>query len=171
MTLLALGELTVGGAVPGCVSAVAEGTAGINAALPDIQARIAALFAFTPSATIDYSAQLIAAQQIVAALQAAILAGQVAPSLSAQVDAAAALRADLLVSLGHINANLSVLAALNVALGPLGVAAYAYDGDVGDLAFELDDELGVDGDHCNALVLVVRAPDVWAAFSQIMKVS
>lgn len=171
MTLVALGNVSVGAAVPGCATACAEGTAGINGALPDITARVGALAAFTPTADVNFAAQQAVSIQTTAALAAAILGGLPEPKMQLQADMANALKGTLELQTNAVNASLEVITDLTVALAPVGVAAYAYDGPVGTLAAELAVELGAEVTHCNALVLVVRDPAVWAALSQVMKVS
>lgn len=170
MTITSLGSLSVGGVVPGAVTACVEGDAGISAAIPDIQARIAACAQFSP-AEISFAAQLTLAGQILASINSCLALGLVPPSISAQIVAMTNLMAELLATLNSVQAHAGVLADLQVSLGAVGVEAYAYDGLVGNLAAELAVELGADSDHCNALIQIVRAPAVWAAFSNIMKVT
>jgi hypothetical protein len=172
MTLIALGDVSLSDAVPGCATACVEGTAGINGALPDITARIGALAAFTPTADVDFGAQKAVSIQTTAALVAAIEGGLPAPTMQVQADMADALKVQLEAQVNAVNGSLELIADVSAALGVEGeLAAYAYDGPVGTLAAELAVELGADAAHCNALVLVVRDPAVWAALSQIMKVS
>jgi len=176
MSTTYLGSLSVGDVVPGAVSAAAAGSAGINAALPDIQGRLDALLAFAPI-NVDFAAQLALAQQTVASIQAGIALGLPVPSLAAQIAQVAALVAELLAAVTSISAQLSVIAALQAHFGVAGVHAYAFAGQTQDLGGELSAELaggtpgGAPTDAANALVLITTVPATWAALAALLKVS
>lgn len=170
MTITALGSLSVGAAVPGVGVAVTAGIDGINGALPDIQARLAALQAFAPT-PVDFTAQLALAQGTLGSVQAAITAGLPVPSISTQIAMVAALVADLLAAVAAVNAKLDILTNLQAPLDVGGVAAYAYDGQIGSLGAELGDAVGGGSSHANALALVAAAPATWTALSAVVKVT
>ncbi len=170
MTITALGEVSVGGAVPGCATAVVAGELGINAAMPDILARLAALASFVPL-PIDFVADLALAGQIGASIQAGITAGLPVPDMSAQAAVVQALITALLAQVTSINLQLDALLALDAPLGVAGVALYAFDGARTSLGSELAAELGPVTAHANALVLVTSDPAAWLAISAVMKVS
>lgn len=176
MTVQYVGNLSIGGAVPGAAAAAVAGAAGINAALPDILARIAALQAFAPL-NVSFAAQLALAQQMVASVQAAITAGISAPSLAVQIAQVAALIAELLAAATAINAQLTIITDFQALLGTAGVHAYAYAGQVQNLGGEMSTELaaGVPGgaptDASNALVLITTVPATWAAMANVFKVT
>jgi hypothetical protein len=171
-----VGGMSVGDAVPGAVDAAAAGAAGINAAIPDIQARLDSLLAFAP-VNVDFAAQLSLAQATLASIQAGISLGLPVPSLAAQIAQVAALVAELLAAITSINAQLSIITALQAHFGAAGLHVYAYTGQVGDLSAELYLELegGVPGgsptDAANGLLLLTTVPATWAALAQILKVT
>jgi hypothetical protein len=171
-----LGSLSIGGVLPGAAAATVAGMAGINAALPDILARLDALAAFAPQ-PVSFSAQLGLANQMVTSVQAAISLGLPIPSIAAQLAIVGALVSDLLAAVSSVNAQLEILADFELLLGTAGVHAYAYAGDTGDLGAEFASELsggtpgGAAGDAANALVLITTIPAVWAAMGEVFQVT
>ena len=176
MTIVYCGELTVGGAMPGAQAAGLSGAAGINAALPDILARLAALQAFAPL-PVSFAAQLALANQLVQGIQLSISLGIPEPSILAQLAAVAALVADLLAAVSAINGHLSIVLDFQALMTAAGIHVYAFTGLSGNLGAEIAIELatgtpgGAPTDTCNALVLVTTVPATWAALAQIMKVT
>ena len=170
MTITAIGTLDLSTAIPGAALGASAGLTGINAALPDIEARLAALLAFTPT-PVDFTAQLTLAQSIVASIQSGIALGLPVPDISAQIAAVAALIAELTALIALANAQITVLLDLQVTLSAGGVAAYAYDGTVANFGAEFDAELGGSGAHGNALVLLTVIPGTWSAMSAVLKVT
>lgn len=176
MTIVHVGELTIGAAVPGATIACDAGKAGINGALPDITARLTALADFNPQA-FDFVAQLAQAEATVASINLAILTALPAPSFDAQLATITALVAELSVTVTAINGQLSLVLAVQSLLAAAGVSAYAYSGAVnglgGDVAAELSGGLpgGAPTDPCNALVLVTASPVTWDAMAQVFKVT
>lgn len=176
MTTTYVGELSIGGAVPGAAAAAVAGAAGINAALPDIVARLAALQAFAPL-DVSFAAQLALAQQMVTSVQAAITAGIAAPSIASQIAQIAALIAELLAAVSAIAAQLTLITDFQATLGAAGVHVYAYAGQVDDLGSEMSAELsgGVPGggptDSAHALILITTTPATWTAMAQVFQVT
>ncbi len=176
MTIVHVGELTIGEVVPGATVACDAGVAGINAALPDIQARLAALAGFNPQ-PFSFDAQLAQAESIVTSTQLAIQFALPAPSLDFQIAMKEAQIAELLVIIEGINAQLSLVLGVQALLVAAGVSAYAYDGPVNGLGAAVTGELagGLPGASptasCNALVLVTPLPATWGDMSQLFKVS
>jgi hypothetical protein len=165
-----LGSLSIGAAVPGAQLAALAGVTGINLALPDILARLAALQSFAPQ-PISFGAQLALANQILASITLSISMGLPVPSVDAQIAAVLAIVADLLAAVSQIEAQLAILVDFTDLLGTAGISAYAYAGTVGAFGGELATALGGGGDACNALVLLTRIPATWAAMSQVFKVT
>jgi hypothetical protein len=168
-----VGELTLGGSMPGADACAIAGAAGINGALPDIQARIAALQAFAPS-NVDFAAQLQLAQSIVASIQTSIALGLTPPSIAAQIAQVMTVINSLLATVLDIEGQLNVILDFQAALMAAGVQAFAYDGPAGSLGSELDAALApvVPGtDHANAMVLVTTVPGTWDAMAAVFKVS
>lgn len=176
MTVTYVGDISIGQAVPGAAAAAVAGAAGINAALPDILARLAALQNFAPQ-PVSFAAQLALAQQMVSSIQLSISLGIPVPSIAAQIAAVLALVAELLAAVLSINAQLAIVTDFQVLLGAAGVHVYAYAGQVGSFGGEFSAELagGVPGggptDASNALVLVTTVPATWAAMAQVFNVS
>lgn len=170
-----VGNLSIGGAVPGAASAAIAGVAGINAALPDILARIAALQAFAPQ-PVSFVAQLALAQSMVSSVQAGIALGIPVPSIAAQIAAIAALVAELLAAVSAINVQLGIVTDFQALLGAAGLHLYAYAGQTGSLGPELSAALatGIPGgsptDSAHALVMVTTVPATWTAMSHVFKV-
>lgn len=177
MTLLYVGELTIGEALPGAAAAAAAGISGINGALPDIQARLTALAAFSP-APINFATQLTLAQSIVTSIQAGITAGLPVPDISAQIAAISALIAELLATVTVINGQLDIVLTFQGLLAAAGVHVYAYSGRADQLGPELDTELagGVPGggggsEACNALALITTVGATWDAMGEVFQVT
>jgi hypothetical protein len=149
---------------------VVAGTAGINGALPDILARLAALTDFTPT-PVDFAAQLVVAQSIVASIQAGITAGLPVPSLSAQIAQIEALIAELTVQVTAVNAQLTILTGIAASLSVGGVDAFAFDGARNVFGSELATALGGSTAHADGVVLVTTSPSAWVAMQAILKVT
>jgi hypothetical protein len=170
------GELTISQATPGAATGVAAGVTGINAALPDIAARLAALQAFAP-APVSFTAQLALAQATLTGIQAGIAAGLTPPDISAQIAAVAALIAELLAAVTSINAQLTVLTDLQSLMAAAGVHVYAFAGQVnaagGEIATELSGGLPGGGptDAASALLLITTTGATWTAMQSFFKTS
>ena len=166
MSLVYLGSLTVGEAVPGGVFALAE-------ALPRVQAELAgavslqAQLIVTPPTIAD---SLVFAQQLVASIQAQIALGIQLPSVAVQLPIVEALIATLQVSLNG-------LLLLQNAFSTVGVHAYAYEGQVNAMGSQVSSAFagglpgGLPNDYANALVLVTSIPATWAAIGRVLKTS
>jgi hypothetical protein len=165
-----LGEMTLAVAIPGAAAAVAAGQAGIELALPDIEARLAALLEFKPT-PIDFQAEYVLAQQIVAGIGMSISLGLVPPSIDAQLAIIAGLVADLTAAVVSVNAELKVAVDFLSLLASGSVRAYVYEGAERSLGFELQGFLG-NAASCHALVFLVDSDVVWSSVvSSIFKVS
>lgn len=162
MTVTYLGSLTVGDAMPGAVAAM-------DATVPDLQARMAALATFAPS-TGTFAANLQLANDIAASVQAAITAGITPPSASAQLAAVAALVAEL-------EASLSFALEIVEAFGVAGIHAYRYTGQAGNLGTEFQAELsggfpgGASSDATDGVLLATTVPAAFAALAKLLKVA
>jgi hypothetical protein len=162
MTVTYIGSLSIGASIPGSV-------ATLELALPDIQARLAALASFAPTA-VSYSAQIAVAQSIVTGISASIAAGITPPSISAQFAAVALLIADL-------TAQISAIGEFSDLMAVTGIHAYAYAGAANLLGAGFTTELsgglpgGAPGDHVDALVLATSIGSTWTAMSNVFKVT
>jgi hypothetical protein len=176
MSFTYLGELTLGGALPGAAAAAVAGVAGINLALPDIQARLDALLAFTPT-PVDFGVQLQLALQMVASVQSSIALGLPAPSILLQLATVAALVAALEVSITSINTQLGAIVAFQAHLAAPEIHAYAFQGATNVLGAEAAAALagGLPGwaaaAPIHALVLATPVPATWTAMGAVMKVT
>lgn len=174
MSLDYLGSLTLATAVVGAEVGATAGAAGINGALPDIAARLAALSSFAPVAG-DFAADLALANSIVASLTAAISGGMTPPSIAAQIAIIEALIASLTATVAAVNANLTIVTDLLALLSTGGVFAYAYAGPANGLGAALTSELaggfpgGAPTDATNALILATTAPATWTAMQALFK--
>lgn len=168
MTIVSLGSLSVGAAVPGMSASITAGLGGINAALPDLLGELIALQAIVPTPP-SMAAQLVLAQQLVSSLEAGLhTPGFPIPDITANL---AAVIAALAAKIGAMQAQLAILTGLTAPLGQAGVSAWAYDGAIGSLGGELSAAVGGGGTHANALALVATDPAAWSALSVVMKVT
>lgn len=170
MTVTSLGTMAVGVAVPGASAAVVAGIVGVNLALPDLTARLAALQAFNPQ-PVSFVAELALAQGTLTSIQAALSLGLPVPDISMQIAIVAGIVADLLATLAQVNVQLGVLATLEGVLNSGSIAAYAFDGALNALGSELGAAVGGSGAHANALALVTTDSASWAALSAVLKVA
>lgn len=157
-----LGTFKLSVLLPGVVAALAL-------AVPDLQARVDALLAFSPG-EIDLTASLSLAESIIADLTAALTLGITPPSIAAQIAIIAGI-------LEGLQANLSAILAFQNLLVSGGVFAYAYDGNINNAGSELGAQLAVDypgaagNAHCNALILGTQIGATWTAMGGVFKTS
>lgn len=157
-----LGSLTIGGALPAVVDVLAL-------AYTDLQAKATALAQAVPSFT-PPSVQLQLAGDILTAVETNIALGIQSPSIDLQITL-------FLTLLAEVEAQLAVIVGITDLFAVAGVHAYVYDGDADALGGELTTELaggfpgGGPTDHTNAIILATTIPSVWAAMSQIFKVT
>jgi hypothetical protein len=174
MTLAYVGSLSLADAVPGAAAGAIAGQAGINGALPDIQARITALAAFSPSFG-SFVADIALANSVIASINVAITAGLSPPSIGAQLAIVAAMVASLEATAVAIDANLTIVEDLLALLATAGVFAYAYAGTADGLGAALTTELaagfpgGGPTDATNALVLATTSSPTWTAMTSLFK--
>ncbi len=168
MSVTSVGSLSLAVALPGANAAAIAGAAGINAALPDIASRIAALAAFAPQ-PISFLANIVVAQGIITSLQAAIAGGISPPSISAQIALVAAQLAALELTAVGINASLTIVTDFISALAAAGIDVYAFDGARNVLGSELAAAVGGSAVHANAIVLVTTNGATWSAMQSVFK--
>lgn len=173
MTYYYSGEYTIGGALPGAQAAAVAGSAGINAALPDILARLAALQAFAPL-PVSFAAQLSLANQLVTGIQTSIALGIPEPSIAAQIAAVAALVAELVASVSAINVQLSIVADFQSLLAAAGLHVYVIENDANAIGADIYDalQLGLPGgggatEVVSAILLVTNVGATWAALQGV----
>lgn len=138
MTVQHLGALTVGACVPLALSATAQATAGINAALPDLQARAAGLVQLAASLTLtppSLAASLTAALDLVASLEAAVTLGL--PGVDFQAAGVAELLLTLEAQIGALEASLSLIASIEATLGTAGIHLYSLSGEAASVGQEV----------------------------------
>ena len=127
------GSVTVGGLMPGALSAALAGQAGIQANLPSLQAELSGLLSLqiTPP---SLQADIDVALGIVTSLQANLALGLEAPSASIAVAAQIGILTGLIAS---IEAQLTIVVEFIGILAQAGVHVYRYSGDVSSMATEL----------------------------------
>lgn len=160
MTITYLGSLSIGATVPAAVAAV-------EAVLPNLEAQIAALAAFTATITPpSFQADLQLAGEIVANLQASIALGITPPTISAQLSIVAAL-------LANLQAQLAIILAIPFTTG--GVHAYHYNGPANGLGGEFTTQLaggfpgGNPTDATNAILLATTIGATWTDMQVVFK--
>ena len=161
MSLVYLGELTIGAAVPGVM-------APLLAAMGDLQGRIDAMLGFSATIGLPIEGLLALSATVTASLSQPGLA---APSVALQMQIMAS-------AIAVLKAQLTIIADLVSLLATAGVHAYAYDGSVGGLGAEVTSALsgglpggGGGGAHCNGLVAATTAGATWAAMGAVFKVA
>lgn len=171
MSLVALGSLSLGVAVPGAAESNAALDVAIGIAAPNVTAQIAAAASFTPSASLGLDDLLAIAEAILANIEAAIAAIPPIPvlDLDAQVDLALAVKADLESMLGIVNAQLTIQVDIAALLATAGVVAYAWDGANNALGPALTTELGGATTHSNAIILYTTSGVTWTAMQDFFK--
>lgn len=119
-----VGQMTLGACVPSAVAAVAAIDASVAVALPDISARLAGCLAASAQVTFT-------PVQISALLESAI--ALTPPGVALNADAFAAVIAELQTTLGGLEAQASIGAALGLQLGTPGVWLYSVQGNAQDI--------------------------------------
>ncbi len=168
MSLVSLGSIDLATSLPGANAAGVAGAAGINGALPDINARIAALGAFAP-APISFSADIAAANNIAASIGVAVSAGLTPPDIAGQIAQIAALLAALEAEALAVQANLTLVTNFLGLLAAGGIDAYAWDGARNALGAAVTSALGSSTAHSNAIVLVTTNGATWTAMQSVFK--
>jgi hypothetical protein len=175
MSLDYLGSLSLAVALPGADGAAVAGEAGINGALPDIEARLDAMADFAP-VDVDFAADLSFANDTVSAITLAIgTPGITPPSLGDQITIMAGIVADLTAAVSAVNANLAIVTGFISLLATAGVFGYAYAGPANGLGGALTTELasgfpgGSPTDSTHAIVLATTTPATWTAMQAVFK--
>lgn len=163
--------------MPGLDAGLTAGVTGINLALPDIQARLAALLAFSPQPA-SFAVSLTLAQTTLASITAAISLGLPVPDISAQIALVLALIAALEAAISTIAAQLSIIVALQGFLTSAGLHAWHYDGAANGLGGAMTTALasgvpsgGGAAANVDALILVTESTATWASVTATMKVA
>lgn len=171
MTVQYLGSLSLSQALPGAALAASMGITGIQTALPDLLARIAALRDFSPT-PISFATQLQLAEATLSGIQASIAAGLPAPSVDAQVTAVLALMESLLTMVNGVRAALAVVQDFQNLLAAAGISVFAFSGDFASMGVELSAAVGMNGPAGSgyAVVLATGVAGTWSAMGQIFKV-
>ncbi len=161
MTVIAVGEISLGSGIPMVSGAYAT-------ALADIEAKIEAMASFRPVVSLPGLDIEVCAQTLLN-LKANLALGIVPASITLQVDLA-------LAALAALKAQLKLLLELNDVLG-VSAHLYSYTGPTSDFGTELDAELaaglpgGAPGDTAQAVVFIATAPAAVAALLALFKTS
>jgi len=171
MSLVALGSLSLGVAVPGAATANAALDVTIGIAAPNVTAQITAAASFTPSVSLGLDELLAIAEAILSNIEAAIAAIPPIPvlSLDAQVALAASVKADLDAMLALVNAQLAIQVEIAGLLATGAIVAYAWDGANNALGPALTTELGGATTHSNAIILYTTSGASWTAMQAFFK--
>lgn len=180
MTAVYVGALTIGAAVPAAGVAATAGSAGIAAALPDLEGRIAQLQAAVAGLSVPLPPNLadMAARATfnLGAVQLALATPGLPlslPDLTAAAVALLALVDALLGTVTDLGVKLALIADFQTLLATAGVHVVAYDGAIGSLGTELQAAVAgpIPSGHANALALVTTSGATWSAMAQVFKVT
>lgn len=180
MTATYVGSLDIGTSIPAATAAAAAGAGGINAAFPDVAARLAALEAeIAALATMpplpSFADMLARANALVTAITTAIATPGLPPppSISSAIAALSATVADLTAMTATLNAQLTLITTFQGLLAAAGIEVIAFDGDVSSFATDVGSALlaHIPSGHCNALVLATADGATWSAMSTVFKVT
>lgn len=159
-TITPLGAVTVGGCLPTSVAAFASVEGNLEGQLAAAGSMKAALDIGPPSVSL--------AAQMAATVSGQITASVTAPYFGLQIDAN-------LTLIAALQAQLAALAGILAALGTAGVYLYKYSGTADSFGTELQATVGggIPGgaptDHIDSLVLIASTPAAWAAIQTVMK--
>jgi hypothetical protein len=157
MTVSVIGEIELGAAIPGAVAALAL-------AIPDLEAKIAALVAFKPP-SISFEADLEMALAMVANLKTMIRLGIKPPSIEAQIQI-------MLSLLAALQANLAAIAAFKAVLSAKAFV-YGFEGPTSAFGTELQNEIGSGfpgfpaSEQTHALVLGTTTQAAYSAMAKV----
>jgi len=159
---------------------VDAGNTAVTVALPNLQARIDGLnaaLAAPPPPVIDFASQLALANQIVTSVTAVIASGLAPPDITAQLANLTTLLTTLSVSMGTVDAQVTILAQLGALMLHAGLHVYAYEGSADGFGPAVTGELtsglpsGGPGDQVFALGLVCNAGATATAMQAFFKVT
>lgn len=180
MTATYVGSLSVGASIPSATLTAAAGAGGINAAFPDVAARLAALQAQIIALGLmpplpSFPDMLAKAEALVVSITLAIGTPGLPPppSIATAIAALTATVADLVAMTAALNAQLSVITAFQSQLAAAGIEVIAHDGDVSTFGAQVQPLLTshIPSGHINALVLATSNSATWAAMSNVFKVT
>lgn len=164
-TLSPLGVVSVGAAMPGMSELMGLLEAAQGLARLELKGKLTGLTSVSAALAVPPLPGVVAAAAGKLAVQLALNPSIAAPSLQLSANAKIA---------GEISAKLGGLAVPDFGLGAAGVAAYRYNGDVGDLGGRVSAATGNGlpggsaGDQCFAVLLVTTAPAAAAALARLL---
>lgn len=181
MTATYCGSVDIGASIPAATTAAASGTAGIAAALPDLDDRVAALqaeiTALASAPPLPSYAELAAiALSISNSIAAAItVPGLPAPpSIATMIANLTAALTDLLSVSASVQADADVIADFEGYLNKAGVHVIVFDGDLSalgsDLQASIDANVGTSG-SAHAILLTTTSTVTWSAMQSVFKVT
>lgn len=180
MTATYVGSLDIGASIPAATAAADAGAGGINAAFPDVAARLAALEAEVAAlATMpplpSFADMLSRANALVSAITLAIATPGLPPppSIATAIAALSAQIADLTTMTAALNVQLTTILSFQSFLAAAGIEVIAFDGDVSTFASDVGAALiaHIPTGHCNALVLATASGATWSAMGNVFKVT
>lgn len=171
MAFTSLGEYTLGEVVPVALEATAAATLSLNAQLPQLQAKLAALAQLQANVALKPPNILATIQlltTLIGSLQAAIAVGT--PSLTVDATALLAVIAEITTLIGSLSAQLGIVAGIEASLGGASVHLLKFDGTVSELAPGGVPGLSGSAD-VQALVQVAASSVAWDAMAAVFKTS
>lgn len=180
MTAVYVGSLTIGAAVPGAATSAQAGFDGIDAAFPDLQARVDALVAEVAAlATMpplpSFADMLARAVELQASITLAMATPGLPPppSIAGAIAALNALLADLTAMSVDLNAKLDGIVAFQTLLAGAGVHVIATDGALSGIGADIQGcvNTSVGSGHANAIALITTDALTWSKMSAVFKVT
>lgn len=180
MTATYVGSYTIGGAVPAAEVAATAGVSGINAAIPDIAARLAALQAQIVALGAmpplpSFADMLARAQATLASMQLAIATPGLPPppSIATAIAALAALVSSLTATIGSINAQLGAVVGFQTLLARAGVHVVAFESAAGNVGAELQSAINtpIPSGTARGVMLVTTSGTTWGVMQQVFRVT
>jgi hypothetical protein len=179
MTAVFVGTMALDGAIPGAGVAAEAGIDGINAAIPDLSARMASLAAAIQDLTLapppNFADMLSRAVQLQTQIALAIATPGLIPppDFGPALIALQALLGSLQVTLGDLDAKVNLIAGFQDLLAAAGVHVVAFTGPIGSFGSEVSAALGgpIPSGNAYAVVLATTSGATWAAMSQVLRVT
>lgn len=180
MTAVYVGSLSIGAAIPAATASAAAGADGINAAFPDVAARLSALEAQIVALGImpalpSFADMLSRAEALVTSITLAMVTPGLPPppTIATAIAALTATVVDLSAMTAALAGQLSVIVGFQSLLTAASIDAIAFDGDVSAFTADVGAVLSahIPSGHCNALVLATTDSGTWDAMSGVFKVS
>jgi hypothetical protein len=180
MTATYVGSLSVGASIPAATASAVAGAGGINAAFPDVAARLSALqaqvIALAGMPPLPSFVDMLAkAQALVVSITLAIATPGLPPppTIATAIAALSATIGDLVTMTAALNAQLTVITTFQAQLAAAGVEVVAFSGTRNNFGTEVQTELNahLPNTTVNGVALVTADGATWTAMSNVFKVT